>query len=458
MKTKLLKYCCFTSILFLFCGCKKYLDTTPDKSLVIISNLQDLQGLLDNFDRLNGSTLIADAVSSDDYYLTSLDYQAMSNEWHRNMYVWNPNNLWGEYTALINDWGQVYNNIYIANTVLLNIDKIPRDISNATNWDNVKGQAHFLRAYSLFKAATVFCLAYDENSSSTDLGLPLRLDPDLNIQSVRSSVKETYNQILTDAELASNLLTPKPLHVMRSSKPAAFALLAKVNLSMRNYENALSYANKCLEINNVLMDYNTLNASSTYPIGQYNKEVLYHTFGGGASSTPVNIARAKTDTTLLSLYEVNDLRKIVFFRQNADGTNSFRGSYNGTSNLFNGIAIDEIYLIKAECLARAGEVKSAMDNLNLLLVNRYKTGTYKARNAPSNLVALTIILEERRKELLMRGSRWIDIKRLNKEGLNIELKRHLNGQNYTLTPNDLRFALPIPEDIIQRSGMQQNPR
>ena len=458
MKTRLLKYYYFAFILTLFSGCKKYLDSTPDKSLVVISNLQDLQGLLDNFDGLNIGTLISDVVSSDDYYLTSVAYQAMANEWHRNMYVWNPNNLWGEYTALINDWGQVYNNIYIANTVLSNIDKIPRDISNAANWDNVKGQAHFLRAYSFFKAATVFCLAYDENSSPNDLGLPLRLDPDLNKQSVRSSVKETYAQILSDAELASNLLSPKPLHVMRSSKSAAFALLAKVHLSMRNYTDALINANKSLELNNALIDFNTLNVESTYPIAQFNKEVIYHTFAGGAAGTPVGIARAKIDTLLYSSYDVNDLRKTVFFRQNADGTQSFRGSYIGASNLFNGIATDEIYLIKAECLARSGELKNAMENLNKLLVNRFKTNTYINKNIQSNSEALSIILEERRKELLMRGGRWIDIKRLNKEGLKIELKRNINGRIYTLPPNDLRFALPIPEDVIQRSGMKQNPR
>ncbi|SEM08104.1 hypothetical protein SAMN05216436_101351 [bacterium A37T11] len=57
----------------------------------------------------------------------------------------------------------------------------------------------------------------------------------------------------------------------------------------------------------------------------------------------------------------------------------------------------------------------------------------------------------------MRGLRWMDIKRLNKEGANITLTRNLNGQIYTLPPNDPRFALPIPEDVIDLSGMQQNP-
>ena len=71
---------------------------------------------------------------------------------------------------------------------------------------------------------------------------------------------------------------------------------------------------------------------------------------------------------------------------------------------------------------------------------------------------MALILLERRKELLMRGLRWMDLKRLNMEGAAITLTRTVNGQVYTLPPNDLRYALPIPEDVIAISGMQQNPR
>jgi starch-binding outer membrane protein, SusD/RagB family len=56
----------------------------------------------------------------------------------------------------------------------------------------------------------------------------------------------------------------------------------------------------------------------------------------------------------------------------------------------------------------------------------------------------------------MRGLRWIDIKRLNKEGAGIVLKRLIGDKTYTLQPNDPRYALPLPADIILNTGMQQN--
>lgn len=70
---------------------------------------------------------------------------------------------------------------------------------------------------------------------------------------------------------------------------------------------------------------------------------------------------------------------------------------------------------------------------------------------------MNIIVQERRKELVFRNLRWMDIKRLNKEGANITLKRIIDGQTFTLPPNNNRFALPLPADIVKMTGMPQNP-
>ncbi|WP_454045108.1 RagB/SusD family nutrient uptake outer membrane protein [Chryseobacterium sp. Marseille-Q8038] len=458
MKISFLVTCLLVLITALINGCKKYLDIKPDQSLVIINTLDDMQSLLDNFFTINTLTVSADNVSADDYYITPNDYQALTTDYYRNMYIWNATDLWAEYTISVNDWGQVYNNIYLANTVLANINKVQRTAENASTWDNIKGQAHFLRAYSFYKAASIFCLAYDENSASNELGLPLRLDPDLNIPSKRSTLKETYDQILNDAQMAADLLPTSPLHVSRSAKPAAYALLSKIYLAIRQYDKAFINADNSLKLYKDLIDYNTLNSSLTFPIGIFNKEVLYHTVSGTINAAPASSLRAKIDTTLLKLYDDNDLRKSVFFRDNPDGTKTFKGSYNGSSLYFNGIATDEVYLIRAECFARLDKPIDAMNDINALLMNRYRTGTYKSKPITNTSQVLSVVLAERRKELLMRGIRWMDIKRLNKEGSKISLKRIIDNVVYTLPPNDLRFALPIPEDIILRSGMQQNPR
>jgi hypothetical protein len=90
------------------------------------------------------------------------------------------------------------------------------------------------------------------------------------------------------------------------------------------------------------------------------------------------------------------------------------------------------------------------------MINRWKNGTFVPFKAGNQQEALKIILKARRKELLFRMLRFTDIKRLNKEGANIIQKRIIKGQTYILKPDDPYYALPIPEKVIQYTGMKQN--
>ena len=98
-----------------------------------------------------------------------------------------------------------------------------------------------------------------------------------------------------------------------------------------------------------------------------------------------------------------------------------------------------------------------MDDLNKLMIRRWTNGSFIPFTATTPKDALNKVLTERRKELVFRRLRWMDIKRLNKEGANIKLRRNINDRQYSLAPNNLRFALPIPEEVILISGMAQNP-
>lgn len=457
MKPKILTIIFLLTIIALG-GCKKYLEAKSDQSLKVINNLNDLQALLDNYSKINTLGASADEASTDDYYLSTVSYQALSLDQLRNLYTWQPANLFYPYTNITNDWTQIYNTVYIANVVLDNMDNVQRTPANAVMWDNIKGQAYFLRAYAFLKTAGIWALTYDGNSSDNDLGIPLRLTSNFNVPSTRSSVTQTYNQIIADSKSAISLLTGPAIHPYRSGKPAAYALLSKTYLTMRKYAEAGAYADSCLQVYNTLVDFNTYNSSTTYPIPQFNKEVIYDTYVGGTGAGLIAMSNAKIDTILYSLYAANDLRTTLYFKANTDGSKAFRGSFHGTALAFNGIATDEIYLIRAECNARSGNTSAAMSDVNTLLKQRYKTGLFTPLTASTSNDALAKILIERQKELIMRGTRWTDIKRLNKDGAGIILKRMINGQLYTLSPNDKRYALAIPEDVISLSGMQQNPR
>lgn len=441
--------------LFTFSGCNDFLDEKSDKQLVVMDRLEHLQALLDNPSYVNSNYCTAGEASSDNFFLSDETFLTLREE-ERNQYVWNGSHVFSETALTVNTWEQTYRSIYACTSILDAIEDIEKNSINETQWNSIKGQALAVRAFRYLDAALIWALAYDEQTASSDMGIPLRLDPDFNLPSVRASVAETYNQIITDAKASIPLLPVNDINAYRASKPFAYGLIARTYLAMRDYEQAGLYADSCLQLRNTLLDFNAMNQSTTYPFPRLNEETIFH---GIAFYDMITINfNARIDQHLYESYADNDLRKVLFYSRNADSTIRFRGSYQGSATLFMGISTSEQHLIKAECLARLGRIDEAMGALNMLLEKRWRIGSFIPFSANTGEEALQLILDERRKELVMRGLRWLDLKRLNKEDANITLTRTVNGETHQLLPNDLRYALAIPEDVIALSGMPQNPR
>lgn len=443
------------SLVSICLGCETFLAEKTDKTLVVPASLNDLQSLLDNQSVINNNDPGNGELAADDFYLP-YDIWAAISESDQRAYVWEP-----DYTTVQSiGWYQTYRVVYWANITfgaLQNIERIP---SNQSEWDDVKGQAHFLRAKSFLQLAGIWAPAYDKSTATMDLGIPLRLTDDFNKSSVRSSLQDTYLQVISDLEVAVDLLPVTPLHVLRPSKPAALALLARTFLFMGEYEKCLDYADACLRLRDELMDYNELNPIDRYPVPKFNKEVLYHSQMSNPSNPAISLNSALVDSSLYDSYMPYDLRKELFFRNNANGTYNIRGNYTGSSLRFGGVATDEVYLMRAECRVRLNDLDGALDDLNKLLVNRYSNAVaFSPIEVQSQEELLQHILWERRKQLLMRGLRFPDVKRLNMDGREIGFKRILDGVEYVLPPNDPRFAVAIPEEVIELApGVLPNPR
>lgn len=441
----------FSLLFFCFFSCADYLDLKPNRSLVVASELKDLQALLDNSSVMNFFTCGVGEASADNYYLTEQDWSAQDDA-IRNLYTWEAEIF---YDRALNAWLNHYRVVYYSNFILETLNNIERVERNERDWDQIKGSSLFFRAFNFFSLVSTFGKAYDKATAGEDLGIPLRMTSDFNVPSVRSNLEDSYERIIEDLTEAISLLPEKSVHSLRPSKIASYALLSRVYLAMRNYELANKYAEKCLEIGGGLMDFNNIE-DSTYPIPPFNSEVLFSTGG-----SVISASRMKIDTNLFKLYEDNDLRKTIFFAINPDGYSyRYKGSYNG-ANSFTGLAMDEVYLNKAECLVRLGKYEKGMETLNQLLVKRYRgyNGVFVGIVAKDENQALKVVLDERRKELVFRDIRWIDIKRLNKEiGNEITIQRNLNGEIFQLLPNDNRYALPLPEKVIEMSSMPQNNR
>ncbi|WP_158993858.1 RagB/SusD family nutrient uptake outer membrane protein [Mucilaginibacter sp. L196] len=449
----------FSIVALLQVSCKKsWLDAKPNKALVVPSSIADYQAILDNN---TGNSLFnfgapsLPEIGAGDFYLRYTSWQSLSNTQERNAYIWNADIYAGE-TGF--DWNNAYKRILNENIVLDGIKNVPLQPGDQASWNNVKGTALFYRAFDFWCLAQEYAKPYDSNTASTDLGIPIRTSSDINVRSVRATVLATYNQIVNDLTGAKPLLPDSALYPTRPGKAAVYGLLARVFLSESNYSNAALYADSCLRLSNQLLDFNTLSTSASTPIKRFNVEVIYHHNLSSYSAFNNSSPNLIIDSNLYNSYKPNDLRKQIYFKMVA-GFPTWKSTYTGTSYFFGGLATDEIYLIRAECFARQNNTTAAMKGLNQLLAARSVTGTFTPSTAASADDALSQILTERRKELVFRGLRWSDLKRINKEtSFAKTLTRILNGQTYSLQPNSNLYVFPIPPAEIQLSGIQQNPR
>jgi len=447
----------FVKLLILFllglAACSKdFLDIKPDKKLVVPSTMEDMQALLDYFEVHNANMPGMGELSSDDYYILYDRWNAMTAQYMKNGYIW-AKEIWEGSTSI--DWNNRYQQIFYANYVLEGLDKINRN-DDPGYYDRLKGTALFHRGHALYQLAQEFCAPFDKSVANDGYGLPLRLSSDLNVHVSRSTVKETYDQIVSDLLEAFNLLSENDSYKTRPVKAAASALLSRVYLILQQYDKALTYAETTLAANYKLIDFNKLKTSASYPMERFNSEVIFHS--QMTQYTPLSSSRLIMDSTLYRSYADTDLRKVAWFKSSS-GNYTFKGSYCGSTQIFNGLAVDECYLTKAECLARAGSITEALNALNSLLITRNKTGSFVPITATSQQDLLALVLKERRKELLFRGVRWTDLRRLNLEAPTAaSLYRKLNGTTYKLEPNSPNYILPVADDVIRLSGIPQNIR
>lgn len=446
-----LKHSLILGLAILSMGCKKFLEEKPNGKLVVPNTVASMQSLLDNHNLLNQKEVNVPVTTCDDFQMTTANWLSL-NQYVRNLHIWSRNNAFEPGNGGI--WATLYGRIYQANVVLDDMDKVKDREENLNEWQNVKGQALFLRARTYFDLLQYWAKPYDSQTAATDLGVPLRLDANFNTPSVRATLAKSYQQMLADLIQSAKLLPNSPLHPIRPSKPAAYAFLARAYLVMQQVDSALHYTNLALKLKSNLMDYNggegVVNAANNAFV-RFNPEVIFDTY----LPYPSALQKGDIDPLLYASYHSNDLRRTMYHRS-ATAVGVFRGSYAGYGFLFNGVATDELYLMKAECLARKGDLGEAINTLNTLLVKRFKTGTYVPYVVTSAQEVLAIVLQERRKELVFRGWRWMDVRRLNKMGANITMRRNLDGKEYVLEPNSANYALPIPEDIISMTGMPQN--
>ncbi|MFC1226735.1 RagB/SusD family nutrient uptake outer membrane protein [Pedobacter sp. BG31] len=444
-------------------GCRKYVEI-DQLSIRTLKYTSDYRNTLNNNNVLEG-TFSYPILSGDDIEITDQVRQnalsSASADIFANVYTWA--SKYTSDTQSDGDWERQYKTIYVCNEVLQGV--LTAQGGSETEKQTIYAEALVHRAYAYLILVNMYGKQYNSVTAATDLGVPLLTTPNLYTKLNRAPVAEVYSQILKDLRTSISRLPAIADFNVRPSKAAAYALFSKTYLSMRDFNNAALYADSTLALQSGLIDLKAYeNTPMSLPVRLVNPEVIFSKIAN------VVIPATSLNNDLLTSLGTTDLRYKIYtdvrsrfpgqFSTTFTGRASCKYLVNGEFVINNGPSVPEIMLIKAECLARAGQTADAMTVVNNLRVKRFNNANYVPLTASSAADALRIVVEEKRKELFGTGLRWFDQKRLMLDDAFTQTKtRNYKGIDYTLTPNSNRYTYPIGDKyILLNPELQQNPR
>ena len=437
-------------------SCRKYVENVPVQGLRVLVYTQDYRLLMNNKNDSEVGAGLAASIGCDDVDLKdpNLQENIVSNTVYMKMYTWGKPFYVDKEEDF--DWNAMYKGMFTYNTVIEGV----LDSKNGTleERNSIYAEALVQRAYTYFTLVNCYAKQCDAATAATDPGVPLLLKAELFVNLERATVDQVYAQILKDLAVALPLIPVNQPSNVRPNRAAAYALLAKVHLNMRNFEAALAAAEQSLSLSNVIIDYKQPMPGG-YPTLVLNRQVLLR------KVPRLTYSSMQLSDELRTLLGTKDLRYSLFTRDgqyfafypNFTGRGFYPGA--GSDQPSVGLTVTETYLIRAECLARAGRRVDALQMLNDFRKLRFLTGDYVALTATTDLDALKLVIDERRREFFGTGLRWFDQKRLNKDPLLAKtVTRVFNGVTYTLLPNSNAYVFPLSTLIVtQNPELKQNP-
>lgn len=321
------------------------------------------------------------------------------------------NSLFAADPGVADTWNLSYNHIYVANAIIEGVTD-SRTLAQADR-NQLIGESLLARALIHLHLVNIYGkIPY---ITTTDYHTNMHLG--------RSEMSEVYDRLTSDLQQSAALLPEAYVSSSRTrpNKAAALALLARAYLYAGNFTAAASASTEVIGDPQLLWE-DDLNAifmkDCTATIWQFSPsnptagtlQAQLFIFNEGP---PPNYALS---SAFMDSFEQGDLRKAHWTREVTDGTSSWFHPYkykdNGQGETSTEFAIilrlDELYLIRAEALARLGDFAGAREDIDRI---RQRAGLLPTTaNAEQEL--LKAVLAERNHELFTEyGHRFFDLKR-----------------------------------------------
>ncbi|MBD1428221.1 RagB/SusD family nutrient uptake outer membrane protein [Sphingobacterium litopenaei] len=372
----------------------------------------------------------------------------------------------------------------------------PKDDTETKALKEYTGVAHFARAYYYFMLNIRFAKAYNASSASTDLSVPLVLVPDINATPARSTVKEVYDQILSDISIAKTNLAEKAgaTNAKQINLDVVIALESRVKLYMQDWNGAKQAAETLINSGKYNL-YTTAEGVKNMWHNDAGNEVIFAPFvsinegpnvnniyigwnAGTSRYTPMYLP----SQWIIDSYSDSDFRKGAYFltspkvymaSKGKEFTGTIVNKYPGNPALRNAGAVTnyahspkvfriaEAYLNAAEASFRALNEGVARTHLNTLRASR---GLTALASTVSGTALLNEIKLERLREFAFEGFRLEDLKRwgdgfTRRNPQDTEMLQ--TGADFTtksVSANDDKITWGIPDrDVVANPNIVQNP-
>lgn len=439
-------------------SCKKYLDVVP-KGQKIPTTLADFEALVrDEYgvQRMDAQQAIL---------LLNDKYETISNLGYYPLFEANYN--WREDAdrkQLNNEDESAYYSTYGAISTFNLIRKYAPEATEATDQQKsiLIAQAKIGLAMRYFLLANYYADTYDAATASSKLSVPLIESADVDAPHHQVSIAELYEYMLKNIEEALPDLPDVGATPLHATKGAAYALRARIYLQMEDYVKALEAADKALEINDQLFDWPAFYNA--------NKDQIEQTGFYPSLSSPLNYSYIENYIFahgILSRLTLEDGLRIDRAEKFEEGDAQFASRwklrtigaetyyYSITRGHYNkgGLRTAEIYLIKAECLARNNDIDGAMDLLNAVRIKRIMPDVYAPLSANSLVEAIELIRRTKDNELIGTQIPFCDMRRFNKDPQYARTLTKTEGsENLSLSPTSHMWTMPFPLGAIKNPG------
>jgi hypothetical protein len=461
----------FSALALLLPACKKFTEITP-KGSNILNRVSDLDLLLNfNFTSSSAAGDTLSAKTTAQAAFSPYDVGALVNDTYA--YATNIPSLISSKTQTLNYAYTVYDEgvdrknlavtdikyekLYfiidnVCNVVIKNSATASGDTAKASQY---KAEAYILRAYLHYLLVNFYAKGYNPATAASDGGIPyVKEDNITSVPNKKSTVAEVYANIQSDidAALQLNSLPKTPVNNMRVGLGFAYAVKALVMLTVKKYPDALDAANQSLAINSEINDDRLYAPVGTATFGKpvltAPENLFYMAYQGSPliNSPSIEI----TD----SIYEPGNIIN-SYVKPYYPSGNPFSGLPDSKLWLYStapyaintgGLTTSDTYLIKAECLARTGDLNGALAVINLIRQNRIHPSIYTPATAGTEADVMALLMRTSRIELLYTMRNYLNIKRWNTDDTYKQtITRTVNGVVYTLKPESSLWIFPFPQ-------------